>query len=140
MFDPNTDGGSRMVFGMGYGRFFADTLEAGAMLDVQTDDRFESFGAGMYMEKSLYTGTTLIPFVGVSLRFIDTKLNREGGADASANGAGLGLYGGSSIYVHPNIALRGLIMFSGGTDKVFVEKDSLSSTDIRFDFGLAFYF
>lgn len=140
MFDPNTEGGSRFVLGFGYGQFVTDAFEAGVAFNLQTDDRIETLGTGLYLERNLYSGTALSPFVGTTLQYISSNLNRGGGLEISADGIGFGLYGGANIFVHPDIALRGQIGFYAATDAVYPEEDDLGDTDLRLDLGLSFYF
>ncbi|MCP5488549.1 MAG: hypothetical protein H7A43_07850 [Verrucomicrobia bacterium] len=141
MFDPNTEGGSRFQLGFGYGQFVIDTVELGGMFAIQADDVIETFSAGLYLEKNLYGGGPLIPFVGSSFQFISSNIDVQNlGVEKSASGFGLGLYGGASIFVHPDIALRAQVTFSAATDDVYAEEEDIANTDIRLDIGLSFYF
>ena len=102
---------------------------------------FKVYTAGLYLEKNLYGGGPLIPFVGSSFQFISSNIDVQNlGVEKSASGFGLGLYGGASIFVHPDIALRAQVTFSAATDDVYAEEEDIANTDIRLDIGLSFYF
>lgn len=139
LFDPDTEAGSRFNLDVGFGYFVADYVEIGLAVSIFSDDFVDAYALGGYGEFNFDTATAFVPFVGLSLRFINSDFSYGELKESSSAGV-LGLYGGSKYFITESLALTATLGVDVATDDVFTEEDDITNTDFRFDLGLRFYF
>jgi len=137
--DVDSAAGTAISLDAGYGYFVADYVEVGGLFGFANDDIVSSFSAGGFAEYNIETETDVIPFIGTQLRLIYTDIELLGQSESETAGA-IGLYAGVKFFITENMAISVRVLGETATEDVYVEEDDISNVDVKFDFGLRYFF
>ena len=135
-FDPNTAYDSHYDLSLGYGYFIMDYLETGARLSWSDDDFIQSGGIGGFAEYNFDQGTEVVPFVGLSLDYINSQIDVY---DSDESALVLGTTAGVKFFIAENIAISAQGVFKQATGDVYADKDGTTDNDVRLELGMRFF-
>ncbi len=138
-----SEDGPALDLKLGAGIFVFDSFKVGAFGSVADSDNVRQYGVGLNAEYMFDTGTVLIPFVGVSLGWSESRFTfaRNGASQREkSDGLLVGLEAGGKYFIAENIAIALSYLFEWANDDIFSDGDQVEDTNHSIQLGMRFYF
>ena len=139
LFDPDTIGDSELALDVKYGQFIQDNIEVGGYGSFLDNDFISRYGIGAFGEYNFDQGTEVVPFLGTSIGWGASEIDRPT-EDDNKSALEIGFEGGAKYFIAENIALAASAEFKWATDDIYAEDDELADTDVKLNLGMRFYF
>ena len=136
--DFDTAYGTYSVLDIFYGYFVMDYLEAGAAFGLINNNAYRVWSIGPKAEYNFDLGYSVVPYIGGALKFASTE---NKGIDRTDNAGVAALELGTKFFITEYAAVSVAVVGEAATDDIYMEgDDDSSSTDMRFELGMRFFF
>ena len=140
--DVDTIDGTLIEVDGTWGRFIRDYWEVGIIGGVASSDSLSRFRGGGFTDYIFDFGGAVFPYLGFSLNLFaaDVDFKRFNGPSGSEIAYGTGLSMGLMGFLSREIALSFGLELNWASQDVFLTADDVDDSDIRFKFGLRYFF
>ena len=118
---------------LGLGYFVIDDLEIGPLAGFVDNGTNKGFGLGVFAEYNIDLGIALVPYVGVSISYLNGNLFIENAVQFEG-GTGL------KFFLAKNVAVSGEFVYDYATKNSYYNNDSWQNTDCGLNFVLRAFF
>ncbi len=138
MLDFDTAYGTYTALDIFYGYFVMDYLETGVAFGMINNNQYRVWSIGPKAEYNFDLGYSAVPYIGGALKFASTE-NKD--IDRTDNAGVAALELGSKFFITEYAAISVAFVGEAATDDIYMEgDDDSSSTDMRFELGMRFFF